>query len=153
MALYQCIKFHFIPFYTFRVMLRTSFLQKIKKGSNSVNTFDRAMIFAFCTSSDGPLSMYQVSFNSLVNFQRYAPDKLFIAKIKKGSNSVNTAGRVTIFALCTFADSPLSMYQVSFNSLIYFQNYAPDKVFFGKIKKESYCVNTGDSSCILQFPI
>ena len=27
------------------------------------------------------LSMYQISFNSLLCFQRYAPDKLFIAKI------------------------------------------------------------------------
>ena len=34
--------------------------------------------------------MYQVSFNSLLYFQRYAPDKLFIAKIKKESNSINT---------------------------------------------------------------
>ena len=48
------------------------------------------MVLAFCTFSDGPLSMYQVSFNSLVYCQKYAPDKLFIAKIKKGSNSVNT---------------------------------------------------------------
>ena len=37
-----------------------------KEGSNSVNTVDRVMILAFCTSADCPLSMYQVSFNSLV---------------------------------------------------------------------------------------
>ena len=38
-------KFHIIPFYTFRDMLRTSFLlQKIKKGSNSINTGDRVMV-------------------------------------------------------------------------------------------------------------
>ena len=37
------------------------------------------MILAFCTSADGPLSMYQVSFSYLVYFQRYDPDKLFIA--------------------------------------------------------------------------
>ena len=34
------------------------------------------------------MSMYQVSFNSLQYLQRYAPDKLFIAKIRKGSNCV-----------------------------------------------------------------
>ena len=68
------------------------------------------MILAICIFSDGPLSMCQVSFNSLVYFQRYAPDKLFIAKIKKGSNSINTADRVTILALCTSADGPLSIF-------------------------------------------
>ena len=43
--------------------------------------------------------MYQVSFNSLLYFQRYALDKLFIAKIKKESNSVNTGDRVMVRAL------------------------------------------------------
>ena len=50
----------------------------------------QAPLPALCTSFDGHLSIYQVSFNSLLYFQRYAPDKLFIAKIKKGSNSVTT---------------------------------------------------------------
>ena len=49
-----------------------------------------------CTFADGSLSMYQVSFNSLVSFQRYAPDKLFLAKIKKESSSVNTVDSVMI---------------------------------------------------------
>ena len=32
MAIYQCIKFHLIPFYTFRDMLQTSFLlQKLRR--------------------------------------------------------------------------------------------------------------------------
>ena len=48
------------------------------------------MILASCIFADDLLSMYEVSFSSLVYFQRYAPDKLFIAKMKKGSNSVNT---------------------------------------------------------------
>ena len=66
MAIYQYIKFHLIPFITFRDMLRTNFLlQKIKKGSNSVNTGDRVMVLAFCNSPHGPLSVYQVSFNYL----------------------------------------------------------------------------------------
>ena len=76
--------------------------------------------------------MYQVSCHSLVYFQRYAPDKLFTVKIKKGSNSVNTVDRVTILALCTSADGPHSMYQVSFNSRVYFQRYAPNKLFIAK---------------------
>ena len=92
------------------------------------------MILAFCTFADGPLSMYQVSFYSLVYFQRYAPNKLFIAKTKKGSNPVNTVDMVMVLALC-YSDGPLSMYQVSFNSLAYFQRYAPDKLFIAKMKK------------------
>ena len=116
-------------------------IAKIGKGSNSVNTIDQIMILAFCTSSDGRLSMYQVSFNSLEHFQRYAPDKLFVAKIKKGSNSVNTIDRIRILALCTSADGPLSVYQVSFNSLVYIQRYAPDKLFIAKLKKGANSIN------------
>ena len=49
--------------------------------------------------SDSPLSTYQVSFDSLYYFKRYAPDKLIIAKLKKESNSVITCNRVTVLAL------------------------------------------------------
>ena len=52
------------------------------------------MVLALCISADGLLSMFQVSFNSLVYFQRYAPDKFFFPKIKKGSNSLNIGDRV-----------------------------------------------------------
>ena len=61
--------------------------------------------------------MYQVSLNSLLYFQRYAPDKLFIAKIKKGSNSINTGDMVSVLAFCSSSDGPMSMYQVSLNYL------------------------------------
>ena len=54
--------------------------------------------------------MYQVSSDSLVYFQRYAPDNLFIAKKKKGSNSIYTVERVMILALCNFPNDPLSVY-------------------------------------------
>ena len=56
--------------------------------------------------------MYQVSFNSLLHFQRDALDKLFIAKIKKGSNSVNTSDSVMVLAFCNSLHGPLSVYQV-----------------------------------------
>ena len=55
-------------------------------------------------------SMYQVSFNSLLYFQRYAPDKLFTAKIKKGSNSLNIGDRVIVLAFFNSPDGPLSVY-------------------------------------------
>ena len=93
-------------------------MQSISKGDNSRRTDDQtqaqAPLPALCTSSDGHLSMYQVSFNSLLYVQRYAPDKLFIAKIKKGSNSINTSNRVMALAFCNFLHGPLSVYQVSF---------------------------------------
>ena len=79
----------------------------------------QASLPPLCTSSDGHLSMYQVSFNSLLYFQRYAPDKLFIAKIKKGSNSVNTRDGIVVHAFCKSLPSPLSVYQVLFIYLQY----------------------------------
>ena len=72
-------------------------------------------ILALCPFADDPLSMYQISFNSLVYLQKYAPDKLFIAKMKKGSNSVNTVDMVMFLALCNSFYRPLSVYQVSLN--------------------------------------
>ena len=52
--------------------------------------------------------------------QRYAPDKLNAAKIRKGSNSVNIGSRVMVLAVCNFPYDPLSVYQVLFNYLHYF---------------------------------
>ena len=69
----------------------------------------QAPLPALHTSSDGHLSMYQVSFNSLLYFY-YALEKLFIAKIKKGSNSVNTGERVMVLAFCNSLHGPLSVY-------------------------------------------
>ena len=73
----------------------------------------QAPLHSLCTSSDGNVSMYQVSFNSLLYLQRYAPDKLFIAKIKKGSNSVNTGDRVMVLAFCNCLHGPLSVFHLS----------------------------------------
>ena len=81
-------------------------------GNNSVTTCDRVMFHALCTSSNGCLSMYQVSVNFLLTFQRYAPDKLFIAKLKMGGNSVNTGDRVMVLAFCNSLHSPLSLYHL-----------------------------------------
>ena len=99
-------------------MLRTSLLlQKIRKGNNSVITCDRVTLLAFCTFSDSRLLMYQVSFNSIVHFQRYTPDKRFTAKNKKGSNSINTGNRVMVLAFCNFPHGPLSISVSSFVEL------------------------------------
>ena len=49
-------------------------------------------------------------------------DKLIIAKIEMGSNSVITCNTVTVLALYTISDGRLSMHQVSFDSLLYFRD-------------------------------
>ena len=54
----------------------------------------------------------------------------FIAKIKNGSNSVNTGDKITVVIELRFCNSPydpLSGYQVSLNNLQYFKRYALDK--------------------------
>ena len=151
LSVYQ-VSFHSLLYFQ-RYAPDNLFIVKIRNGDNSVINCDRFMVLAFCTFSDDPLLMYQVSFNSLVFFQRYFADKLSSAKINNKSNSVNTVGMVTSLALCTFADGPLSMYQVLFRSFIYFQRYAPDKPLIAKMKKKSNSVNTVDSvfCCIVQF--
>ena len=128
------VSFHSLVYFL-RYAPDKPFNAKMKKGSNSINTKDSVMIVAFCTSSDGPLSMHQVSLKSLVYFQRYAPDKRFIARIKKGSNSLITVDRVMVLTLCNSPHGPLLVYQVLLNSLIYFQRYAPDKLFIVKMNK------------------
>ena len=57
--------------------------------------------------------MCQVTFDSDKYFQRYASDKLVIAKIGKGNNSINTGDRVMVLAFCTSSHYLLSIYQVS----------------------------------------
>ena len=121
-------------------------IQSISKGDNSRQTGT----FAYTLhSSDGYLSMYQVSFNSLLYFQRYAPDKLFIAKIKKGSNSVNTGDYVMVLAFCNSLQGPLLVYQVSFIYLQYFLRYAPYKHTITKIGKGNNSVITCDRVTVL----
>ena len=74
------------------------------------------MVLALYNFSRDLLSMYQVSFNSLLYFQRYATDKLNAEKMK-GSNSVITCDRVLVLAFCNFPYGTLSVYHVSFNYL------------------------------------
>ena len=106
-------------------MLRTSLLlQKLRLEVHVtqyiVITCNRVTVLALCTISAGRLSMYQVSFDSLLYFQRYAPNKFNTAKIRKGNNSINTDDRVMVLAFCTSPHTPQSLYQVSlinFNTL------------------------------------
>ena len=86
LVFYQFIKFHLITLQCFyRYALDNLFIAKIKKVNKSVIICDRVTVLAFCSFSDDSLSMYYVSLNSLLYFQRYAPDNLFIAKLQKGN--------------------------------------------------------------------
>ena len=76
-------------------MLRTSLLlQKLERKITL-----KLLVIELHMHSALPLSMCQVSFNSLLYLQRYAPDKLFTAKIKKGGNSLNTGDRVMVLEI------------------------------------------------------
>ena len=93
------------------------------------------MVLALCTSSDGRLSMYQVSFISLLYFKRYRPDKLFIAEIKKVSNSVNTGDRVMVLAFCNSLHNSLT---VSFHLFIFntFRDMLRTSLLLQKLERE-----------------
>ena len=80
--------------------------------------------------------MYQVSFDSLLYFQRYALDKLFIAKIKKGSNSVNTGDPIMVLAFCNSPHGPLSVYQVSFIIFNTFRAMLQTSLLLQKLERE-----------------
>ena len=76
-------------------------IAKNRNENNSVNTDNRVMYFTFCSSPQGPLSLFQVTFIYLQYFQKYASDKLTITKVRKGNNSVIICDGVTVRALCT----------------------------------------------------
>ena len=59
--------------------------------------------------------------NQPTNFYRYGPDKLLTAIIKKESISVYTSDRVTVLAFCDSHHSPIPVYQVLLNYLLYFR--------------------------------
>ena len=71
------------------------------KGTNSVITCDRVTVLALYTFSDSIYQCFKVSFDSLRFFSIYAPDKLFIAKIKKDSHSINNGDEVKVLTFCT----------------------------------------------------
>ena len=119
------------------------------RKKNSVITCNRVAVLALCTISNGHLSMYKVSFDSLLYFQRYAADKFNIAKIRKGNNSINTDNRIMVLAFDTSPHSPLSVYQVSFIYLQYFKRDAPDKLTIAKIRMGNNSVITCDKVTVL----
>ena len=79
---------------------------------------------------------------------------LSTAKIKMGSNSVNTDDRVTILTSCNVPHSHLSVYKVSCNYLQYFERHAPDKSVTdgqmdGRTKRRLYDLPLGSIKTLL----
>ena len=87
------------PLYFQRYAATKFNIAKIRNENNSVNTDNRVMYITFFSSPQSPLSLFQVTFIYLQYFQRYASDKLTIAKVRKGNNSVIICNRVTVHAL------------------------------------------------------
>ena len=123
-------------------------IQSISKGDNSRRTDGQMTgqtdaqetLYALCTSSDGHLSMYQVSFNSLLYYQRYAPDKVCIAKI-------NTRYRVMALAFCNSHSWP----SVSVPRFIYLSSILLD-IYSGK-KYDGRTVKRTDKMATICSPI
>ena len=63
-------------------------------------------------------------------------DKLIIAKLKMGRNSIITCNRVTVFALCTISDGHLSMYQVSLILFYTFRDMHRTNLILQKLGRE-----------------
>ena len=75
---------------------------------------------------------------SFLYFQRYAPEELFTAKIKKGSNSLNTCDKVMVLAFCNSPHGPLSIIFNTFKDVLKTNKSVMDRPPLGSIKKFSY---------------
>ena len=78
------------------------------------------MVLKSCDFPYDLLSVHQISFNFSFILSEICSGQTFIAKITKGSNSVNIVDRVMVLALCNSPYGPLSVYQNSLNYLQYF---------------------------------
>ena len=118
LALYQCVKFHPIPIDTFRDMLRTSFIAKIKRGKLLRNYWEQGYGSCILHLLYWPSIKNScfISFPSILS--EICSGQAFYCK--RGSNSVNTADRVTVLAFCNSPHGPLSVYQVSLNYIQHF---------------------------------
>jgi len=116
--IYVCTMFNFNPFSTFQDMARVSnhYDKKWLMGDNSVIQCIqfRVINLMHCTSSHCHLSIIQCSFQSLLYFPRYGPDRhpLWKNKWLRGDNSVNRQVRIMVLVYCTSSHCHLSIYQV-----------------------------------------
>ena len=128
----------------------TIFIRKISKGHNSVKNVGGVSVLVLCTSSDGDLYFYKVSWKYSGEYQSYRVDTIFIAKVSKGYNSVKNVGGVTVLILCTWPDSGLYFYKVSWKYSGQYQSYRADTIFIRKISKGHNSVkNVGGVSVLV----
>ena len=80
------------------------------------------------------MAVYQCTKFLLIPF--YTPDKLFIAKIKKGSNSVKTVDTVIVLAFCDSLHSPLSMYKFHLFIFNTFRDILCTSLLLQKLERE-----------------
>ena len=117
-ALYQCVKFYLIPFYTLRDMLRTSLL--LQQVRREVITCNRVTVLALRIISAAVSQRIKFHLILFCPFRDMQWTNLILQKNRKGYNSINTDDRVMVLAFCIFPHSLLLLYQVSFIYLQYF---------------------------------
>ena len=104
----------------------TIFMGKISKRNNSIKNVGGVTVLVLCTSSDGGLYSYKISWKYSGWYQSYRVDTISIRKISKGHNSVKNVGGVSVLALCTSSDDRLYLYQVSWKYLERYQSYGAE---------------------------
>jgi len=102
--------------------------KNILRGDNYVNIQGRIMVLVHCASSHCHLSINQVSLQSLAYFPIYGLDRHPLQKKSiRGDNYVNLQSRIRVLVHCASSHCHLSIHQVSFQSLLYFQRYGPER--------------------------
>ena len=108
-------------------MLRTNLLLQKLEREITINTGNRVMVLALCTSSHYRLSVLQVSFIYLQYYRNMLHTKLLLQKLGR-EITVMTCDSVMVLSPCTSSDDILLIYQVVLNYLLYFHRYAVDKL-------------------------
>ena len=108
-------------------------IAKIGKGNNFVITCDIATVFAI---TQRLIALYQCIKFNLIPFNTSRDILRATLSLQKLEREITViiCDRVMVLALYTCFDDLLSMYQVLFNSLLYFQSYASDNLNAAKKK-------------------
>ena len=152
MAIYQCIKFHLIPFYTFRVMLRTSFL--LQKLRREVIPYILVTGLWFLHSAIHLMALYQCSKFHLFIFNTFR-DMLWTSLLLQKLEREITL-KLLVIEL-RFLHSALSLmavcqcikfYLISFYT---FRDMLQTSFLLQKLRRGVTPVNTGDRVMVLTF--
>ena len=128
--IYVCTKFNFKPFITFQDMARTSNHMKNKwlRGDNMYQYTGQD--YGSCALHFLSLPyIYKPCFTSipfLLN-KIWAGQATTMKTWLWGNNSVNIQERIIVLVHCPFSHCHISINQVSFQYLLYFPRYGPDR--------------------------